>query len=268
MQDSTGTIYKEDEMVPVGNLVTVDMRITPSRDTDVAKVNALYEQYMRTKPSIYDHIEVQRDEARTRIRDVEATDFHRYMEFMARHASSNALPWALVDAPDKATLTKAPAVTAEELSLDDPRRKLAVDAEMLLGYQPLLKDTKAPGRLRRALADLEIEVLDQISVDAYKVQMVRHYASHQKMSNPTWRIKPLRGYGQPVPEHVLAKAVEIKRVLPEAEFYVDQLAVDPFLIVSLGKIEDFRTNQPTRGLDLETAAYVEVWDEPKFEGRV
>ena len=194
-------------------------------------------------------------------------DMHRYMtQYMPQSAYASLA--TLVDAPDKTTLTKGPAVTAEELSLDDPRRKLAVDAEMLLGYQPLLKDTKAPGRLRRALADLEIEVLDQISVDAYKAQMVRHYASHQKMSDPTWRIKPLRGYGQPVPEHVLAKAVEIKRVLPEAEFYVDQLAVDPFLIVSLVKIEDFRTNQPTRGLDPETAAYVEVWDEPKFEGRV
>ena len=173
---------------------------------------------------------------------------------------------ALVDAPSKATLTRVPAVVVEELSLDDPRRKLAVDAEMLLGYQPLLRDTKAPGRLRRALAALEIEVLDQTSVDAYKVQMVQHYASHQKMRDPTWRIRPLRGYSQPVPEHVLAKAVEIKRVLPEVEFYVDQLAVDPFLIVSLAKLEDVWTNQTTRGLDPETAAYVEVWDEPKFEG--
>jgi hypothetical protein len=81
---------------------------------------------------------------------------------------------------------------------------------------------------------------------------------------PTWRLMKLRSYTAPVPEFVLQKAIEIKRELPEAEFYVDQLAIDPFLIVSLVDLADWSTNKD-RKLDPETAAYVEVWSEPKFE---
>lgn len=165
-----------------------------------------------------------------------------------------------VAAPSRATLTRVPAV-----DLAVPCDQLAVEAEMLLGYAPLLQHTCTPGRLRRALAKLEIEVLDQASVDAYKKQMVQHYASHKKMLDPTWRVTSLREYRQPVPEYVLAKAVSIKKELPEAEFYVDQLAVDPFLIVSLTLVKDTWTNVASRELDAETQAYIEVWDEPKFE---
>ena len=84
----------------------------------------------------------------------------------------------------------------------------------------------------------------------------------------TWRLTSLKNYAQPVPELVLQKAVEIKRELPEAEFFVDQLAVDPFLLVSLTGIPDYSRNTPSRNLDPETAAYVEVWAEPKFEAEM
>jgi hypothetical protein len=177
-----------------------------------------------------------------------------------------------VAAPSRDALTRSPAVTEAELDAltsaeADLRRALAAEAEALLGYAPLARDVRAPGRLCRALAALDISVLDQAAVDAYKRQMVEHYATYGKMAAPTWRLKPLRGYAQPVPEHVLAKAVAIKKELPEAEFYVDQLAVDPFLVVTVAPLPDPAVNRPTRALDPETAAYVEVWDEPKFEGR-
>ena len=168
------------------------------------------------------------------------------------------------DAPSRDAITRAvPTIEADALTA--PRAALAVQAEDLLGYATLRVAVQAPGALRRALAALEIQVLDQAAVDAYKEQMVRHYASHQKMYDPTWRLTSLRSYKQPVPEHVLAKAVEVKRALPQAEFYVDQLAVDPFLIVTLGPLRDSMVNTPSRTLDAETAAYIEVWDEPKFD---
>lgn len=174
-------------------------------------------------------------------------------------------PTVPVDVPSRDALTRLPAATEEELSLDEPRRALAVEVEALLGYSLLAREVKAPGRLRRVLAKLEISVLDEASVNTYKAQMVQHYASHKKMAQPTWRLTRLSDYKQPVPEYVLQKAVSIKRELPEAEFYIDQLAVDPFLIVALKPIKDHMVNQPSRVLDAEMQAYVEVWDEPKFE---
>jgi hypothetical protein len=71
-----------------------------------------------------------------------------------------------------------------------------------------------------------------------------------------WSEVALAKYGEPVPEYVLNKAIEIKEKCPPATFLVDSLVVreerrtlDPFLIVRQ---------------DDETY-YVEVWDEPKFE---
>ena len=174
-------------------------------------------------------------------------------------------PSAPVDAPSRSTLLHVAAATEEELSLDEPRKALAVEVEALLGYSLLAREVKAPGRLRRVLAKLEISVLDEASVNVYKAQMVQHYASHKKMAQPTWRLTKLSEYKQPVPEYVLQKAISIKRELPEVEFYIDQLAVDPFLIVALRPIKDYMVNQTSRVLDPETQAYVEVWDEPKFE---
>lgn len=169
----------------------------------------------------------------------------------------------IVEEPSRSMLKRV-TVEVEELDLADPRQKLASEAEALLGYQPLRRELRAPGTLRRALAKLEITVFDEASVNRYKEQMADHYRTNNKMLAPTWRLTKLREYKQPVPEFVLQKAIEIKRELPEAEFYIDQLAVDPFLIVSLVEIADHAINCE-RELDSETAAYVEVWAEPKFE---
>lgn len=190
--------------------------------------------------------------------------YEQYAQYI-RGSCAKRAPMKKVSAPSRKTLVSEPAVAEDDLDLTQPRRLLAIEAEGLLGYTPLLKDAGTPGKLRRALAELEIETLNQDSVDKYKAQMVQHYASHQKLADPTWRITSLKAYTQPVPEYVLRKACQIKRTLPDAEFYVDQLAVDPFLIVSLVPLKDFMTNQATRALDPEQAAYVEVWDEPKFE---
>jgi hypothetical protein len=180
--------------------------------------------------------------------------------FSAQNTSVSRAP---VEEPSREMLKRVE-VNLQDLDLSDPRQKLATEAEALLGYTPLRQELRTPGTLRRVLAKLEITILDEASVDAYKKQMVEHYESHGKMVMPTWRLTRLRAYAEPVPEFVLQKAIEIKRELPEAEFYIDQLAVDPFLIVSLKEITDWSINRE-RKLDPETAAYVEVWGEPKFE---
>jgi len=175
-------------------------------------------------------------------------------------------PEAKVDAPSRQSLRRvaaAPELVDMDLHAEDAQ--LAFDAETLLGYAPLLKSKALPGRLRRVLQELDIQILDQISVDAYKEQMVAHYRTHAKMADPTWRLKPLRGMLAEVPKFALRKAVLIKRLLPEAVFYVDQLAVDPFLIVTLVPLPDHLTNHASRNLNSEVSTYVEVWDEPGFE---
>jgi hypothetical protein len=66
---------------------------------------------------------------------------------------------------------------------------------------------------------------------------------------PMWERVPLAQYGEEVPVYVLHKAVDIKKQLPSAEFYVEQRAKDPFLIVKCGAEEH----------------YIEVWREPGFD---
>jgi hypothetical protein len=182
--------------------------------------------------------------------------------------AANAMTPALevVDEPSREMLQRVP-VEVQNLDLTDPRQKLATEAEALLGYTPLRQELRTPGTLKRVLAKLEIQVLEEKGVSAYKKQMAQHYSTSGKMFDPTWRITPLKDYRQPVPEFALQKAIEIKRELPEAMFYVEQLAIDPFLIVTLTPLQDFMTfsRTLTRELDPETAAYVEAWSEPKFE---
>lgn len=70
----------------------------------------------------------------------------------------------------------------------------------------------------------------------------------------SWKVTPLKGYAEPVPEFVLLQAVKLKEVLPDVEFFVHQFVqnkkvLDPFLVVRHGDEEHF----------------IAVWDEPKFE---
>ena len=67
-----------------------------------------------------------------------------------------------------------------------------------------------------------------------------------------WERVPLAEYQEEVPLYVLRKALDIKKRVPGAEFYVEQRAKDPFLIVKCGKEEH----------------YIEVWREPRFEAQV
>jgi hypothetical protein len=185
-----------------------------------------------------------------------------------RAASAERSTHLKVDAPSRDVLVRTR--IAVKQSSPTVREALAIEAEDLLGYTPLRDDVKAPSALRRVLAHLEIDVLDEKTVDAYKKQMVAHYDTHGKMKMPTWRLAAIENYALPIPEFVLRKAVAIKKELPAARFYVDHLAIDPFLIVSMEQddMEDPNTNLASRHLDANTEAYIECWDEPKFEGKL
>lgn len=69
---------------------------------------------------------------------------------------------------------------------------------------------------------------------------------------PKWERAPLAQYQEEVPLYVLQKALGIKKRVPDAEFYIEQRAKDPFLIVKCGGEEH----------------YIELWREPMFEPAV
>lgn len=72
-----------------------------------------------------------------------------------------------------------------------------------------------------------------------------------------WKLREFKNYEKPIPYHALETAVEVKKLCPTAEFYVEELVndytpyPDPFLVVRAGN-KNF---------------HLEVWDEPEFEGR-
>jgi hypothetical protein len=92
-------------------------------------------------------------------------------------------------------------------------------------------------------------------------------ARHKNCSTVTgnWYFTPIEQYRHAIPEFVLERALQLKSRLPEANFVVEWLGEetsnvptsyhpnppDPFLAMNYGNI----------GL------YLDVWDEPKFEGR-
>lgn len=69
-----------------------------------------------------------------------------------------------------------------------------------------------------------------------------------------WKLVPLKGATERVPEFALETACQIKERIPSAEFYLDTLVCeevqyDPFLVLRLNN----------------TDYYLEVWDEPGFK---
>jgi hypothetical protein len=91
---------------------------------------------------------------------------------------------------------------------------------------------------------------------------------HKKALNvkASWQLQDLASYNKPIPHFALSHMLEIHQELPTARFYVEELQAteeqintekrqplppDPFLVVEYGSVR----------------AYVDVWDEPRFEGR-
>lgn len=141
---------------------------------------------------------------------------------------------------------------------------LARQAATLLKYDVLAQHLEVPALLGRVLAELDIQPFSKISVEEYKTEQRKALRQrlHITYDEVAWRTHRLAGYIMPVPEFVLAKAVQIAKKVPKAAFFVESLEVerddggskdyDPFLVVRLER----------------ESYYIEVWDEPKFESQL
>jgi len=167
--------------------------------------------------------------------------------------------------------------------VDEVLASLAEQAKEVLGYDVLAKHSVAVAELtplQVALKDAEIEILNPKDVAQYQkerliertqelvadwikdVSSLSEIRSYNRFGGPSWTEFKIAEYKQPVPEFVLAKAVQIKTAFPECEIFIEHLEdhPDPFLTV---QIPDGRAYYQPR-----EKYYVEVWAEPKFEGRV
>jgi hypothetical protein len=183
-----------------------------------------------------------------------------------------------------ATITRAVPVMIESTK---EQQKLAREAKRVLGYSGLLSYT-AGGRLQAVLESLEIEALDPQSVFEYQIQygtatlsipvtffeevedddddeeeedddVVRPVKRRNKSdTTDRWGRVPISEYAKAIPDFVVNKAIQIKQSLPQVKLYVEELQKDPdpFLVAVFQcdeYIEEF---------------YIEVWQEPRFEGRI
>jgi hypothetical protein len=166
------------------------------------------------------------------------------------------------------------------VNFDEMTLGVGAEAAELLGYEVLqskqVEVTEATPILK-SLGELEIEILNERDVKQYKHEhqreiAIRTFAEWQSLpvsdwnstrySAPAWREQPIKEYKEPVPEFVLQKAIQIKKAVPGCVIAIEHLeeSPDPFLIVHTDMGSSYKT--PTE------AYYVEVWNEPKFEGRV
>lgn len=174
--------------------------------------------------------------------------------------------------------------------------RIAKRASRVLDYKGLLT-FNAGGKLQAVLENLEIEVLDPKAVFEYQSKFGeaelntailfyeeesdsdddsdeededdedeaprRRYLKRRQVartrSTPgyAWHRIAISKYLKAIPEFVVNKAIQIKEALPEVKIFVEELQYDPdpFLVVTCEN--DNFTEQ----------YYVEVWEEPLFEGR-
>ena len=164
---------------------------------------------------------------------------------------------------------------------------VAQDAEEVLGYSVLRQSLTEPPetpRLASVLSDLGIEILNKQDVTAYMRERlcdrtlelldewqkgnpdpVNSWGSGNAFIGPQWDVTDIAKYKEAIPEFVVNKAVQIKRALPEVGVYIRHLSEDkdPFLEITLGKANDWDSDK-----NGSERYFIEVWDEPKFEGRL
>ncbi len=164
------------------------------------------------------------------------------------------------------------------IEFNEPLSTLANEAKEVLGYSVLKeeegKEDQRPTLLRK-LAALQIEILRTVDVQKYQREILIEH-THAKLQEwiantstsqtqfwgPGWRKEEIGAYKLPVPEFVLNKAIQIKREIPDARIFIESLQdfPDPFLVIA--------TKHPQYECLNEEEYYVEVWEEPKFEGRI
>lgn len=174
--------------------------------------------------------------------------------------------------PDMNAIPRLMAGTAQA-SVDELVADVAVKAEKLLGYNLLRKKAKLENPLMAVLQELDIQPFDRQAVTEYKLKMMTFRVAEIKReiiarpdfeimnqhdvrarTNVRWQRTALRDYREEVPVFILAQAVSIAEKLPQAEFHVEHLALDPdpFLAVTFSGVT-YR---------------IGVWAEPGFEANL
>jgi len=182
-------------------------------------------------------------------------------------------------------------VVGEVTDMQPALSVLAESAKAILGYDVLAKRmekilvTTETTLLRMTLQSLELSVLNERDVLRYqKEQLIARTTElaqawmdevakaefdscvqngFSTFTGPNWRLTTIHEYRLPVPEFILAKAVQIKEKMPECAIYIEHLDdhPDPFLVVGASK-SAYSWQKP------EEHYYLDVWAEPKFEGRL
>jgi hypothetical protein len=150
---------------------------------------------------------------------------------------------------------------------------LAEQAAEILGYHRMIDEKVEPLKpLAATLAALELDVLNPHQVKSYqlsywkqKVQAVtEEWLTNATLESrlpdlPTWRERAIADYEEPIPAHILHKAIQIKQRMPEAVVMVEVLEdhADPFLKVATLRKGYYHVH--------DEEFYVDCWSEPTFE---
>jgi hypothetical protein len=165
--------------------------------------------------------------------------------------------------------------TITVLEWSEPCVSLAAEAQEVLGYSRLREEQKTKDtytELQLALSELGIEALNAADVKKYQTELLKERTAEKFQQwlldpgsmflGPGWEKTEIGKYHQPIPEFVINKAIQIKRRLPDILIFVEHLSdhPDPFLVVA--------TKHPDYQYVHKEEIYVEVWEEPKFEGKI
>lgn len=208
-------------------------------------------------------------------------------EFPERALAQITTQTAVLDRPKPAPVQLPITPSWEKIkreSVTSDYKEFANQCSSLLGYKTL--EAKVVKPLAEVLAKLEIDVLNDGEVKQYmnttsSIAQAKSdlewsarygeygYNYHIQMMKPVFKWgssildsskegQDTPAYRGEVPEFVLNKALQIKKEMPQANFHVwdMQSFQDPFLSVSFGEFPH------------QESYFIEVWDEPKFEGRI
>lgn len=174
---------------------------------------------------------------------------------------------------------------------ETPVVDMAAEVAHVLGHTKLTEEVGGKfenGPLAKTLVDLGIEILNLKQVNLYRDEHQKDVAKKLfsqwidtgkgnswdgKFRMPEWEQHDIAQYKEAIPEFVLNKALQIKKALPETVICIEFLneSPDPFLVVKRQEDVFYGTEtdgkRPSYKKDAESY-YVEVWNEPKFEGRL
>ena len=142
---------------------------------------------------------------------------------------------------------------------DESRKELALKAKTLLGYSVLEQTipNRSSSEVSAVFKKLGIEPLNESQVQKYQRWYRQKHSGAFDWERVHWESARIENYAEPMPEFVLSRAVELKEHLPNAVFSIEfpvreeRVRPDPFLVMYYAGIR----------------YYIDVWDEPKFEGR-